>query len=55
MDQTGQHEDDRVDLLSTLDVIEAQPLHTRADAYTGVHDALARRLESGPTGISSRP
>ena len=55
MDQTGQHDDDQADLLSTLDVIEAQPLATRAEAYGGVHDALARRLESGPAGISSRP
>lgn len=40
------------DLLSELEVIEAQPLATRAVAYDSLHDALARRLESGPTGPS---
>ena len=38
----------REDLLSTLDVIEQQPLAGRATAYAGLHDELARRLESGP-------
>jgi hypothetical protein len=52
MDPTGAH-DEQVDLLSRLEVIEAQPLHTRAGAYEGLHDALARRLESGPTGTTS--
>lgn len=37
------------DLLSSLEVIEAQPLATRAEAYESLHDTLARRLESGPT------
>ncbi|GAB2839491.1 hypothetical protein ACFQ0P_12515 [Microbacterium insulae] len=36
------------DLLSTLEVIEAQPLVTRADAYEALHDTLARRLEAAP-------
>ncbi len=36
------------DLLSTLEVIEQQPLAERASAYTALHDELARRLESGP-------
>ncbi|MBP1077675.1 hypothetical protein JOD63_001643 [Microbacterium terrae] len=36
------------DLLPRLEVIEAQPLGTRAAAYEGLHDELARRLESGP-------
>jgi hypothetical protein len=36
------------DLLSTLEVIEAQPLATRADAYDALHDTLARRLEGAP-------
>ncbi|GAA5037427.1 hypothetical protein ACFQRL_13210 [Microbacterium fluvii] len=40
--------DDRDDLVSTLEVIEAQPLETRAHAYEGLHDVLARRLESAP-------
>ena len=38
----------REDLVSTLDVIEDQPLSERAAAYTRLHDDLARRLESGP-------
>jgi hypothetical protein len=38
----------REDLLSTLDVIEGQPLGERAAAYAALHDELARRLESGP-------
>lgn len=37
------------DLLSTLEVIEAQPLATRADAYEALHDALARQLEAAPS------
>lgn len=53
MDQTASHDDEQADLLSRLEVIEAQPLHTRAEAYEGLHDALARRLESGPTAPSS--
>lgn len=47
--------DERDDLLSTLEVIEAQPLATRAGAYEGLHDALARELESGPAGIAAHP
>jgi hypothetical protein len=47
-------ETDHGDLLSTLEVIEAQPLATRAEAYDALHDTLARRLESNPwTGSSS--
>jgi len=38
----------REDLLSTLEVIEQQPLAERAGAYAALHDDLARRLESGP-------
>lgn len=53
MDQTTPHDDEQVDLLSTLEVIEAQPLGDRAVAYEGLHDALARRLEAGPAGISA--
>lgn len=34
--------------ISTLEVIEQQPLAERASAYTALHDELARRLESGP-------
>ena len=40
-------DDEQDDLLSTLEVIEAQPLATRAGAYDALHDALARRLEVG--------
>ena len=46
MDQTAPQDDEQADLLSTLEVIEDQPLATRAGAYEGLHDALARRLES---------
>ena len=52
MDQSGPQEDEQADLLSTLEVIEAQPLSTRAGAYEGLHDVLARRLEAGPPGTS---
>lgn len=38
----------REDLLSALEVVEGQPLSERAAAYLGLHDELARRLESGP-------
>jgi hypothetical protein len=54
MDQTVPQDDEQADLLSTLEVIEAQPLATRADAYGGVHDALAHRLESGPASTAFR-
>ncbi|MGZ0711141.1 hypothetical protein ACWPKO_22715 (plasmid) [Coraliomargarita sp. W4R53] len=37
------------DLLSDLEVIEAQPIAMRASSYDSLHDALARRLESAPT------
>ena len=43
---------DRDDLLSPLDVIEAQPLATRAEAYDALHDTLARRLEVRPAGAA---
>jgi hypothetical protein len=46
-------DDDRDDLLSQLEVIEAQPLATRAEAYDVLHDTLARRLEAGPTGTAA--
>lgn len=42
----------RDDLLSSLDVIEDQPLSERAASYAGLHDELARRLDSGPTGAA---
>ncbi|WP_374977708.1 hypothetical protein ACEYYH_08185 [Microbacterium trichothecenolyticum] len=48
MDRADGHEDEHGDLLSTLEVIEAQPLDTRADAYDTLHDTLARRLEASP-------
>jgi hypothetical protein len=48
MDESRDRDDDAGDLLSTLEVIEAQPLATRAEAYDALHDALARRLEASP-------
>jgi len=39
----------RNDLLSTLDVIEDQPLAARAAAYESIHDTLARKLDGGPS------
>jgi hypothetical protein len=53
MDQTAPEDQEQDDLLSMLEVIEDQPLPTRAVAYEGLHDALARRLEAGPAGISA--
>jgi len=55
MDQSVPEDGEQVDLLSTLEVIEAQPLSTRAAAYEGIHDGLARRLESGIAGIATHP
>lgn len=52
MDEPREHEEPAGDLLSTLEVIEAQPLATRAEAYDVLHDTLARRLEATP-GASS--
>ena len=57
MDAAGiEHGDERgderrEDLLSTLEVIEGQPLSERAAAYALLHDELARRLESGPRDL----
>lgn len=48
MDEPGENIDDAGDLLSSLEVIEDQPLHARAAAYESLHDALARRLDAGP-------
>jgi hypothetical protein len=48
MDHPSAHEDEAGDLLSTLEVIEAQPLATRAEAYDALHDTLSRRLEATP-------
>lgn len=45
---------DRDDLVSQLEVIEAQPLATRAAAFDALHDELARTLESGPGGVAPR-
>ncbi|MEJ1155222.1 MULTISPECIES: hypothetical protein [Microbacterium] len=41
------------DLLSDLEVIEAQPLPSRSAAYDSLHDSLARKLESAPTTSAS--
>ncbi|WP_194408853.1 hypothetical protein [Microbacterium cremeum] len=48
MDQPSERDDEADDLLSSLEVIEAQPLATRAEAYESLHDTLARRLEATP-------
>lgn len=42
-------------LWSRLRLIEGQPLASRADAYTAVHDELFRRLESGAKLDSQKP
>ena len=44
----GESDARREDLLSTLEIIEDQPLAERAAAYALLHDELAKRLESGP-------
>lgn len=46
-------DEDDGDLLSQLEVIEAQPLATRAEAYEALHDTLSRRLESGPGAVTA--
>ncbi|WP_439594122.1 hypothetical protein [Microbacterium sp.] len=46
-------EDATADLLSHLEVIEAQPLASRAAAYESLHDSLARRLEADPSASRS--
>ncbi|GAA3622691.1 hypothetical protein GCM10022200_01070 [Microbacterium awajiense] len=38
----------RADLVSRLEVIEAQALATRAQSYEALHDELRRRLETAP-------
>lgn len=53
MDEPRDRDDEAGDLLSTLEVIEAQPLATRADAYDALHDTLARRLEATPGATGS--
>ncbi|WP_461476640.1 hypothetical protein [Microbacterium sp. HJ5] len=53
MAHPDERDDDPGDLLSTLEVIEAQPLATRAEAYDALHDTLARRLEAAPGGASA--
>ncbi|QIG41025.1 hypothetical protein G5T42_17390 [Microbacterium sp. 4R-513] len=53
MDHPEPHTDARADLVSRLEVIEAQPLPTRAAAYESLAESLSRQLDSGPT--ASRP
>ncbi|MEN2742879.1 hypothetical protein ABCS02_34320 [Microbacterium sp. X-17] len=38
------------DLMSALEVIEAQPLGQRAAGYAAMHDELARRIQTAPDG-----
>ncbi|WP_345802159.1 hypothetical protein AAIB33_03410 [Microbacterium sp. AZCO] len=49
MDHPDPQSDARADLVSALEVIEDQPLHTRAAAYEALNESLARQLDSGPT------
>lgn len=53
MDPHAPQDEEQADLLSTLEVIEDQPLAARAAAYANLHDTLARRLESGPSGAAA--
>ncbi|GAA1957855.1 hypothetical protein [Microbacterium aquimaris] len=50
-DSAGSHD---LDLVSRLEVIEAQPLAGRADAYASLHDELAARLDADVTGRAAR-
>ena len=52
MSDASPREDAGPELISRLRIIEEQPLVDRAAAYLALHDELARRLESGPTGSS---
>jgi len=52
MERTPDPADEQNDLVSTLEVIQAQPLASRAQGYESLHDALARRLESAPTNTA---
>jgi hypothetical protein len=53
MDFSERSEAARADLVSALEVIEDQPLATRAAAYEALAESLSRQLDSGPT--SHRP
>jgi len=53
MDHPESQTDARADLVSALEVIEAQPLATRAVAYESLAESLSRQLDSGPS--ASRP
>ncbi|MDZ8172454.1 hypothetical protein [Microbacterium xanthum] len=46
--------EDPIDLVSRLEVIEAQPLATRADAFAAIHDELSARLDADVTGRPAR-
>lgn len=52
MDHTARDEG-AADLVSALEVIEAQPLATRAAAYESLHDSLVRRLDADPSAAAS--
>jgi hypothetical protein len=54
MDHIVPQDDETDDLLSALEVIEAQPLASRAGAYENLHDALARRLDAAPVHTAPR-
>jgi hypothetical protein len=53
MDQAPSSPEPRADLVSALEVIEDQPLATRAGAYEALTESLARQLESAPTAVAS--
>ncbi len=52
MDHTARDEG-ADDLVSALEVIEAQPLATRAAAYESLHDSLVRKLDADPSAPTS--
>ncbi|TDN93272.1 hypothetical protein EV279_2816 [Microbacterium sp. BK668] len=53
MERPQPQPDARADLVSALEVIEAQPLPARAAAYESLAESLARQLDSSPT--AARP
>jgi hypothetical protein len=53
-DPSSPADDAGYELISRLRIIEEQPLADRAAAYAGLHDELARRLESAPTEPGAR-
>ncbi|WP_308491313.1 hypothetical protein [Microbacterium terrisoli] len=48
-------DEEHTELISRLRVIEGQPLGERAEAYTALHDELARELEPKSANTSPMP